>query len=191
MSIGIPICPVSATCSSTTRRPTPSLPVRNPLRYASAVATGTHVQVGQSPTEGSKAPADIMRIQGLDEVYAYLIKEVRKVYRSQSCNVNDKHIEIIARQMTRKIRIGSRAIRRFCPVPSWTATSWRRSIPGRSRKARHRAGAEACLRYADPAGYHQGSPAERVLPVRRLLPGRRPRCWLMPPSAARSITCAD
>ena len=70
-----------------------------------AVATGTHVQVGQSLTEGSKAPADIMRIQGLDEVYAYLIKEVQKVYRSQSCNVNDKHIEIIARQMTRKIRI--------------------------------------------------------------------------------------
>jgi DNA-directed RNA polymerase subunit beta' len=46
-----------------------------------------------------------MRILGLDAVYEYIIKEVQKVYRSQSCNVNDKHIEIIARQMTRKIRI--------------------------------------------------------------------------------------
>jgi len=46
-----------------------------------------------------------MRILGLDAVYEYVIKETQKVYRSQSCNVNDKHIEIIARQMTRKIRV--------------------------------------------------------------------------------------
>ncbi|MCQ2430591.1 MAG: DNA-directed RNA polymerase subunit beta', partial [Clostridia bacterium] len=70
-----------------------------------AITDGQSVVVGQALTEGSKAPADIMRIQGLDEVYAYLIKEVQKVYRSQSCNVNDKHIEIIARQMTRKVRV--------------------------------------------------------------------------------------
>ncbi|MBQ1262473.1 MAG: DNA-directed RNA polymerase subunit beta', partial [Clostridia bacterium] len=48
---------------------------------------------------------DIMRILGLDAVYEYLIKEIQKVYRSQSCNVNDKHVEISARQMTRKMRI--------------------------------------------------------------------------------------
>ena len=70
-----------------------------------AVMDGAHVERGQALTEGSKAPADIMRILGLDAVYEYIIKEVQKVYRSQSCNVNDKHIEIIARQMTRKIRI--------------------------------------------------------------------------------------
>ena len=70
-----------------------------------AVADGAHVEKGDALTEGSKAPADIMRILGLDAVYEYVIKETQKVYRSQSCNVNDKHIEIIARQMTRKIRI--------------------------------------------------------------------------------------
>ena len=70
-----------------------------------AVIDGAHVERGQALTEGSKAPGDIMRIQGLDAVYEYIIKEVQKVYRSQSCNVNDKHIEIIARQMTRKIRV--------------------------------------------------------------------------------------
>ncbi len=70
-----------------------------------AVTDGAHVERGQALTEGSKAPGDIMRILGLDAVYEYIIKEVQKVYRSQSCNVNDKHIEIIARQMTRKIRI--------------------------------------------------------------------------------------
>ena len=46
-----------------------------------------------------------MRILGLDAVYEYITRETQKVYRSQECNVNDKHIEIIARQMTRKIRI--------------------------------------------------------------------------------------
>ena len=70
-----------------------------------AITDGDHVEKGDALTEGSKAPADIMRILGLDAVYEYVIKETQKVYRSQSCNVNDKHIEIIARQMTRKIRV--------------------------------------------------------------------------------------
>ena len=70
-----------------------------------SIVEGQHLEVGESMTEGSKAPADIMRILGLDAVYEYLIKEIQKVYRSQSCNVNDKHVEIIARQMTRKMRV--------------------------------------------------------------------------------------
>ena len=70
-----------------------------------AINDGDRVKVGDALTEGNKSPADIMRILGLDAVYEYIIKETQKVYRSQSCNVNDKHIEIIARQMTRKIRI--------------------------------------------------------------------------------------
>ena len=71
------------------------------------VKNGDEVKVGDALTEGNKAPNDIMRIQGLDAVYSYLTQEIQKVYRSQSCNVNDKHIEIIARQMTRKIRISN------------------------------------------------------------------------------------
>jgi len=70
-----------------------------------AIIEGQHLEVGEALTEGNKAPADIMRILGLDAVYEYLIKEIQKVYRSQSCNVNDKHVEIIARQMTRKMRV--------------------------------------------------------------------------------------
>ena len=70
-----------------------------------AIRNDQHLDIGQSITEGNKAPADIMRILGLDAVYSYLIREIQKVYRSQSCNVNDKHIEIIARQMTRKMVI--------------------------------------------------------------------------------------
>ena len=70
-----------------------------------AVADGDTVVKGQALTEGNKAPSDIMKILGLDAVYEYIIKEIQKTYRSQSVNVNDKHIEIIARQMTRKIRV--------------------------------------------------------------------------------------
>lgn len=69
------------------------------------VEDGDHVELGQALTEGNKAPADIKRILGLDAVYEYIIKEIQHVYSSQSVSVNDKHIEIIARQMTRKICI--------------------------------------------------------------------------------------
>ncbi len=76
-----------------------------PFGMRLCVKTGDEVQVGDALTEGNKAPSDIMRILGLDAVYEYITRETQKVYRSQECNVNDKHIEIIARQMTRKIRI--------------------------------------------------------------------------------------
>ena len=79
------------------------------------VGLGETVSKGDALTDGSKAPSDIRRIfddpndpnnrDYLDKIYEYIVKETQKVYRSQSCNVNDKHIEIIARQMTRKIRV--------------------------------------------------------------------------------------
>ena len=69
------------------------------------VNDGEMIKKGTPITEGSLAPADIMRISGVDAVYDYIITEVQKVYRSQSVDINDKHIEVIARQMTRKIYV--------------------------------------------------------------------------------------
>ncbi|MBE6703148.1 MAG: DNA-directed RNA polymerase subunit beta' [Ruminococcaceae bacterium] len=69
------------------------------------VREGDHVERGQVLTEGSKAPADIMRISGLNKVYEYILEEIQHAYRSQGVSVNDKHIEIIARQMTRKVYV--------------------------------------------------------------------------------------
>ncbi len=82
-------------------------PVKYQIPYGRrlAIADGDHVEAGDALTEGSKAPADIMAIQGLDAVYQYVISETQKVYRAQSVNINDKHIEVIARQMTRKTRV--------------------------------------------------------------------------------------
>ncbi|MCI8590718.1 MAG: DNA-directed RNA polymerase subunit beta' [Clostridiales bacterium] len=69
------------------------------------VSAGDYVVKGQALTEGSKYPQDIARINGLDATYDYLLREVQRVYRMQSVEINDKHIEVIARQMTRKIRV--------------------------------------------------------------------------------------
>ena len=76
-----------------------------PYNASIIVNNGDVIAKGTPITEGSLAPADIMRISGVDAVYDYIITEVQKVYRSQSVDINDKHVEVIARQMTRKLYI--------------------------------------------------------------------------------------
>ncbi len=73
-----------------------------PFGTRTTVEDGDGVYQGMTLTEGYKAPADILRVQGLDAVFDYIISEVQKVYRSQEIIINDKHIEVIARQMARK-----------------------------------------------------------------------------------------
>ncbi|MBQ3195021.1 MAG: DNA-directed RNA polymerase subunit beta' [Clostridia bacterium] len=75
------------------------------LKTKLIVEEGATVKKCQKLTDGTETPADILRISGLDAVYEYIIKEIQRVYRLQAVEINDKHIEIIARQMTRKIRI--------------------------------------------------------------------------------------
>ena len=76
-----------------------------PFGTRMVVQDGDYVVRAQSLTEGNISPADIVRINGLDAVYDYIIKEVQRVYRLQGVEINDKHIEVIARQMTRKVKI--------------------------------------------------------------------------------------
>ncbi len=78
-----------------------------PLLTKVAVEDGAKVVKCQKLTDGTECPADILRIKGLDAVYEYIIKETQRVYRLQAVEIADKHIEVIARQMTRKIRIDS------------------------------------------------------------------------------------
>ncbi|MDP2954435.1 MAG: DNA-directed RNA polymerase subunit beta', partial [Chloroflexota bacterium] len=66
---------------------------------------GTQVKAGDQLTEGSLNPQDILRIKGRDEVQRYLVEEVQRVYRSQGVSISDKHVEVIVRQMLRKVRI--------------------------------------------------------------------------------------
>jgi DNA-directed RNA polymerase subunit beta' len=69
------------------------------------VDNGTFIHAGDRITDGSKNPQDVLLIQGREAVQLYLVEEVQKVYRSQGVNINDKHIEVIVRQMLRKVRI--------------------------------------------------------------------------------------
>ena len=69
------------------------------------VEEGQEVSAGDFLTEGSANPQDILRISGREAVHRYMVNEVQKVYRSQGVTINDKHIEIIVRQMLRKVRI--------------------------------------------------------------------------------------
>jgi len=69
------------------------------------VEEGQEVAAGDFLTDGSANPQDILRISGREAVHRYMVNEVQKVYRSQGVTINDKHIEIIVRQMLRKVRI--------------------------------------------------------------------------------------
>ena len=63
------------------------------------------VKVGTQLTEGSKNPHDVLRIQGVVEIQKYIVDEIQIVYRSQGVDINDKHVEVIVRQMLRKVKI--------------------------------------------------------------------------------------
>ena len=69
------------------------------------VKEGDTVEKGQELTSGSSDPQDILRIKGEHAVQEYIIAEIQKVYRRQGVDINDKHIEIIIRQMMRKVRV--------------------------------------------------------------------------------------
>jgi DNA-directed RNA polymerase subunit beta' len=69
------------------------------------VENGERVVAGQQLTDGSANPQELLDLQGKEAVQRYLVNEAQKVYRSQGVNINDKHIEVIVRQMLRRVRI--------------------------------------------------------------------------------------
>ncbi|MGI5963689.1 MAG: DNA-directed RNA polymerase subunit beta' [Lawsonibacter sp.] len=69
------------------------------------VKDGDVVPKGLELTEGALSPHEVLRIRGLSDCHNYLIREVQKVYRQQGVDTNDKHIEVIVRQMMRKVRV--------------------------------------------------------------------------------------
>lgn len=69
------------------------------------VSEGDYVEAGDELTEGSIDPKELLRIKGVQGVQQYILQEVQKVYRIQGVEINDKHIEVMIRQMMRKVRI--------------------------------------------------------------------------------------
>ncbi len=70
-----------------------------------SVHEGDHVRAGEALMDGSSNPHDILRVLGVKELAKYLVDEVQEVYRLQGVKINDKHIEVIVRQMLRRVRI--------------------------------------------------------------------------------------
>ena len=79
------------------------------------VKDGERVKAGDNITDGAKNPHDILRICGLKETHRYLVKEVQKVYKSQGVEINDKHIEVMVRQMLHKVKIEDSGSTEFLP----------------------------------------------------------------------------
>ncbi|SFB44529.1 DNA-directed RNA polymerase subunit beta' [Clostridium frigidicarnis] len=69
------------------------------------VSNGEIIAAGDEITEGSVNPHDVLKIKGIDGVRRYLLSEVQKVYRLQGVDINDKHLEVVVRQMTRKVKV--------------------------------------------------------------------------------------
>ena len=69
------------------------------------VNDGEFIEAGDELTEGSVNPHDILKIKGIQAVQSYLLREVQKVYRLQGVDINDKHIEVIIRQMMKKVKV--------------------------------------------------------------------------------------
>ncbi len=81
------------------------IPYQVPMRSRLLVADGEHVTVGQQLIQGAVNPHEVLRILGSREVQLHLVHEVQEVYRSQGVSIHDKHIEIIIRQMLKRVNV--------------------------------------------------------------------------------------
>ncbi|WP_197382478.1 DNA-directed RNA polymerase subunit beta' [Mycolicibacterium mengxianglii] len=79
------------------------------------LADGDHIEVGQQLMEGSADPHEVLRVQGPRQVQVHLVNEVQEVYRAQGVSIHDKHIEVIVRQMLRRVTIIDSGATEFLP----------------------------------------------------------------------------
>ena len=88
-------------------KPIEPVSIQLPRRTRLLVADGQMIEPGDALNEGSRNPADMLRLKGSTATELYLVGEVQKVYKSQGVEIHDKHIELIVRQMLKKVRVES------------------------------------------------------------------------------------
>ena len=93
--------PITVTDRETGESKVYQVPLGQPLK----VQDGEEIATGTALTEGALNPHDVLRTRDVEAVQAYLIQEVQRVYRQQGVDINDRHIEVIVRQMMRKVRV--------------------------------------------------------------------------------------
>jgi DNA-directed RNA polymerase subunit beta' len=79
------------------------------------IADGTEIEAGDALVEGPKDPKELLEIKGIRETQQYLVEEVQKVYRDQGVSIHDKHIELIVRQMLRRVSVAEPGDSSFLP----------------------------------------------------------------------------
>ena len=140
-----------------------------PLGARPIVTDGQDIKAGDPITDGPFDPKEIMEIKGIRETQLYLVEEVQRVYRDQGVSIHDKHIELIVRQMTRRIGVQEPGDTGFLPgerVDSKVFRDTNRRMvedgqaPRRGPPRDH--------------GHHQGVAGHRVVAVGRLVPGDHP-----------------
>ena len=134
------------------------------------VFEGEHVEKGETVVDGEPSPQDILRLLGVEPLAVYLTKEIQDVYRLQGVKINDKHIEVIVRQMLRKVEITDAGDSKFL---NGEQVERQRLIEENARLQRQER--DPGQGRAGPAGHHQGLAGDRVVHLGGFVPGDHPR----------------
>lgn len=128
------------------------------------VFEGERVERGDVISDGPEAPHDILRLRGVHAVTRYIVNEVQDVYRLQGVKINDKHIEVIVRQMLRKATIVNAGSSDFLEGEQVEYSRQdRKPRTGSERQS-------GCNLLPRSAGYHQSVSGNRVLHLRGIVP---------------------
>ncbi len=131
------------------------------------VTDGQMLEAGDELTEGSVNPHDILKIKGVRAVQDYMIREVQRVYRLQGVEINDKHIEVIVRQMLKKIRIEDNGDTELLPGTMVDFLEYEDINEQMEAEAKN-----SCRRKTGSAGYYQSFPGQPI-PSCQQHPSRR------------------
>ena len=131
-----------------------------------SVQEGDYVKRGDPLVDGPRVPHDILRVLGVEKLADYLVEQIQEVYRLQGVKINDKHIEVIVRQMLQKVEVTDPGDTTY--LIGETGRPHR--VRDREREARRGQGTPRGGR-AGAAGHHQGVAADDLVHLRRLLPG--------------------
>ena len=144
--------------------------VPDPQGQAHRVQEGDYVQKGDLLMDGNPVPHDILRVLGVEALANYLINEIQEVYRLQGVKINDKHIEVIVRQMLQKVEIDDPGETTFLAGEQVDRAEFEaENAQGGGREAAAGDG------HAGAAGHHQGEPADQLVHLGGLVPGDDPR----------------
>ena len=138
-------------------------------KLSEGIRDGAEVAAGDALVEGPRDPKQLLEIKGIRETQQYLVEEVQQVYRDQGVSIHDKHIELIVRQMLRRVLVAEQGESPFLP-----GRAGRRPVLCRDQPPAGPGGQAAGRGAPGAHGHHQGLAGHRQLAVGGLVPGDHP-----------------